>query len=373
MITTVLALLILLLVPKLTHAGAPAPDCCAPEYDETVMQSYRKLKVISSVYEAPPEAEQGVRLAIFQAQAAYGPGASAKNMDLLEVTARKAKALGVQLLTFPELYVPGYTLNPEEAKEVAEFADGPSISRARKIAAELHMAMLVPYAEKAETDAGMLVYDSIAVIDESGTLVTSYKKTHLYAQQERDNWSFGSEPPPVFVTNGFHVGVLNCYENEFPELSRLLALKGAKLIVGPTAADCYYRMPNGERSAVPYPDISTVLLPAFAYANNIFFAYANRCGTEKRGGDEWQYRGNSIIIGPHADILVQANHRQDTLLVADCIPEYYGQTHPEPDYGYLKDRRPDMYAPLVAPEAPFIKGGWKYPTFKDGKELGRKK
>ncbi len=364
-------ILLCVLSPIVVFAGAPAPDCCTPEYEQVVLDSYRKLMVQSSVYQSQPPLGKGIRLGIYQAQADYGPGASLKNMDRLEKVARMAKKQGVQLLAFPELYVPGYTLSPDEAKKVAEFADGPSVTRAKEIAAKLNMAMLVPYAEKVKAKAGLLYFDSIAVINEKGELVTSYKKTHLYGQQERDNWSFGNEPPPVFKAFGFPVGVLNCYENEFPELSRILALNGAKLIVGPTAADCYYTLPNGTRSAVPYPDISTVLLPAYAYANNVFFAYANRSGYEKRSGDEWHYRGNSIIVGPHGDVIVAAGHQQDTLLVADCLPEYYGMTHPAPKYDYLKDRRPEMYAPLTAPTADFLPGGWTYPTFKNGKEIGR--
>jgi predicted amidohydrolase len=131
-------------------------------------------------------------------------------------------------------------------------------------------------------------------------------------------------------------------------------LNGAKLIVGPTAADNYYRLPNGKRSKVPYPDISRILIPANAYANNIFFAYSNRCGYEKRGKDQWHYRGNSIICGPHGDIIVEANYEQDTMLIADCIPAYYGMTHPAPKYYYLKDRRPDLYHKLVDDEASFL-------------------
>jgi predicted amidohydrolase len=332
------------------------------------MDSYRKLQFKVSTYGELPGNGQGIRLGIYQAQAAWGPGATEKNMDRLEIAARLAKKRGVQLLSFPELYVPGYTLSPEDAGKVAEYRDGPSITRARKAAGELNMAMLVPYAEKVDTAGGTRYYDSIAIISETGTLITSYKKTHLYGQQERDNWSFGDEPPPVFKAFGFKVGVLNCYENEFPELSRMLALAGAKLIVGPTAADCYYTLPNGQRSAVPYPDISTLLLPAYAYANNVFFAYANRAGYEKRRNDQWHYRGNSIIIGPHGDIIVQAGHQQDTMLIADCIPTYYGMTHPAPDYNYLKDRRPRMYQPLTSPKAGFVRGGFKYPEYRGGRE-----
>jgi len=132
----------------------------------------------TSTYASVPEYGEGLRLGIYQAQAAYGPGASAKNMDRLEEVARIAKERGVQLLSFPELYVPGYTLSPKEARKVAEFVDGPSITRACRIASELKMAMLVPYAEKAKVDGQIKYYDSIAVINEKGKLVTCYKKTH---------------------------------------------------------------------------------------------------------------------------------------------------------------------------------------------------
>ncbi|MBW1788770.1 MAG: carbon-nitrogen hydrolase family protein [Deltaproteobacteria bacterium] len=350
-------------------AGPPYPDCCSPDYNQTAMDSYRKLQFKISTYGELPEGGQGIRLGIYQAQAAWGPGATEKNMARLEKSAHLAKKRGVQLLSFPELYVPGYTLSPEDARKVAEYKDGPSITRARRVAKELNMAMLVPYAEKVDTADGTRYYDSIAVISETGALIASYKKTHLYGQQERDNWSFGDELPPVFEVFGFKVGVLNCYENEFPELSRILALGGAKLIIGPTAADGYYTLPNGKRSAVPYPDISTLLLPAHAYSNNVFFAYSNRAGYEKRGKDQWHYRGNSIIIGPHGDIIVQAGHQQDTMLISDCIPAYYGMTHPAPKYNYLKDRRPRMYQPLTSPKADFVPGGFKYPEYKGGREI----
>ena len=64
-----------------------------------------------------------------------------------------------------------------------------------------------------------------------------------------------------------------------------------------------------------------------------------------------------------------ANHEQDTLLVADCVPAYYGHTHPEPGYNYLKDRRPGSYRELVAPQVDFKQGGYAYPRYQDGKEV----
>ncbi|MBC8320713.1 MAG: carbon-nitrogen hydrolase family protein [Bacteroidetes bacterium] len=332
-----------------------ASDDGTPDYKLSVEESYRKLQYKMSIYGEVPKLGSGIRLGIYQIEAACAEGATAKNMILLEEAIKLAKKYDVQLLSFPELYVTGYTLSPDDAIKVAEYKDGPSITKASEIAKNYNMALLVPYAEKVDEPDGVTrYYDAIAVIKETGELLNSYRKTHLYGQQERDNWSCGSSDYPVYNIFDFPVGVLNCYECEFPELQRILALNGAKLIVGPTAADNYYVLPNGQRSAVPYPDISKLLIPANAYANNIFFAYSNRTGYEKRGNDQWHYRGNSIICGPHGDIIVDANSEQNTMLIADCVPAFYGMTHPAPDYYYLKDRRPELYKKLIDEKSDFL-------------------
>lgn len=116
------------------------PTCDGtPQYGKLVMESYRKLQFKTSVYEGVPEPGQGIRLGIYQAQAACGAGAGPKNMARLERVVEQAKKLQVQLLSFPELYVPGYTLSPETAKKVAEYKDGPSITKGCEIARKHHI------------------------------------------------------------------------------------------------------------------------------------------------------------------------------------------------------------------------------------------
>ena len=252
------------------------------------------------------------------------------------------------------MYLTGYTMGPDWVRQVAEYQDGPSVQHACRAAKANGVALIFPYVEKADAaGGGTRYYDSIAVIDERGVLLDSYRKTHLYGQQERDNFHQGHSDYPVHRIYNFPVGVLNCYECEILELPRILALNGAKLIVGPTAADGFYRRTDGKWSDVPYPDNAKILFPAWAYSNNLFFAYANRCGYESRDGDTWHYRGNSCVYGPHGDLIVAANKDQDTLLVVDCVPANYGATHPEPEYNYLQDRRPELYAALAADEARF--------------------
>ena len=105
-----------------------------PDYRKCVEESYRKLQYKTSIYGEVPKLGSGIRLGIYQIQAAYGEGATEKNMKLLEEAVKLAKKFDVQLLSFPELYVPGYTLSPENVRKVAEYKDGPSITKARETA-----------------------------------------------------------------------------------------------------------------------------------------------------------------------------------------------------------------------------------------------
>ena len=146
----------------------------------------------------------------------------------------------------------------------------------------------------------------------------------------------------VQAVHGLRVGLLNCYEAEFPELARSLALRGAELVLIPTAADAWARLSDGRLTDRPYPDVSRTLLPAHALHNRCFVAYVNRCGEETVNGTVMAgYLGNSVVCGPHGDTIVAARP-EPTLLLADCRPGEYGETHPM-GTRYLEDRRPELY------------------------------
>jgi predicted amidohydrolase len=313
-----------------------------------------------NIYKDAPQKGKGLRIALYQGQQPVGSSAAVKeNLEKLEEMAREAKLHHAKLICFPELYLTGYALDPVLVKKLAEKMNGSSIMKACEIAKTYSISIILPYPELDESSGKKLYYDSIVLISENGEILENYRKTHLFGKAEQLNFSFGTSSYPVREVNGFPIGILNCYEAEFPELSRILALKGAKLILIPTAADHYYIKPDGKRTNVPYPDISKLLIPANAYENNIFVAYSNRCGTEKIGNCEWTYQGNSIVCGPHGDVIVAADHEQDTLIIADIIPEAYGPTHPE-SANYLKDRRPELYNVLTDRKAGFD-GGYVYP------------
>lgn len=326
------------------------------------MQEDGKMIYLTRVKPTPPAAGTGVRVAIFQAERPVGSEqAIHKNIERLAEAVAEAKKFDAQLISFPELYVEGYTMTPTVVQKLAEPSDGPSIMRAREIAKDSNMAIVCPYAEKDDASGQARYYDSIAFVGADGSLLHNYRKTHLFGMAERNNFNFGytegeGDAFKISTVNGFSVGILNCYEAEFFELSRILALEGAKLIVIPTAADYYYNLAGGASTKVPYPDISKNLIPAHAYENNCFIAYCNRSGAERVGTGTWQYRGNSIICGPHGDTMLAARN-EDTLLIADLVPADYGPTHPEGDY--LKNRRPELYQKLVSMKAGFA-GGYTY-------------
>jgi len=298
---------------------------------------------------APPAPGAGIRLALWQGTGRAGtPAAVEENLQRLEAVAVRAAALQVQLLAFPELYLSGYIVTPELARRLAEPVDGPSLSRVAACARRHGLALACPYPERARVRGEERFYDAIALFGPDGGLLRNYRKTHLWGPDERRCWSAGYREPeegPAFTVqavNGMAVGLLNCYEAEFPELSRCLALVGAQLVLIPTAADLWAELSTGQRTSQPYPDVSRTLLPAHAIHNGCFTAYANRCGAETVDGvEKAAYLGNSIICGPHGDVLVAARP-EPTLLVADCVPADYGPLHPE-HTSYLADRRPELY------------------------------
>jgi predicted amidohydrolase len=267
----------------------------------------------------------GIRFAIYQGERPVGtPAALQDNRARLDELVREAKKYDIQLISFPELYLEGYTLTPELLQQLAEPVDGPSISRVAAIAKAHHISIICPYAERANDAFG-------------------------YADGTED-------PFRMSRAADFPVGILNCYEAEFPGLSRILALRGAKLIVIPTAADYYCSLPDGRQTQIPYPDVTHMLIPAHAYENRCFIAYCNRFGRERRGGHTWHYRGNSVLCGPHGDMVLAAR-LEETLLIADVVPGDYGPPHPEGHY--LRNRRPELYAQLVVMQAAFD-GGYEY-------------
>lgn len=317
----------------------------------------------------PPQEGQGLRLAVYQGQGQVGDREAIEyNFEHLKTWAASAAGYKAQLLALPELFLCGYNVNPSDVPHVVLTQDE-VLEMVAPIAQQNQIAIVCPYAEVATVEVKTHRFDAIVLVDKNGTMLRNYRKTHLWGKDEKTNWWFPYVDNPqeaylVDKVNGINVGLLNCYEAEFPELSRILALKGAQVIVIPTAADVGTLEADGTWSDWAYPDVSQTAIPGNAYQNKIFVAYANHALYEYRSDGTTLtgiYLGNSVIADPYGQLLVVADN-VETLLIADCVPSRYEPTHPDGQSDYIKDRRPPLYGQLTSMTAILPDGGtYTYP------------
>jgi len=250
----------------------------------------------------------------------------------------EAAAAGARLVVLPELCDSGYVFDPAdpaaEARGLAAPAAGnPTLTQWRALAAEHGLVIAGGFCELG--DDGRL-YNSAAVVDASGTRAV-YRKAHLW-DNEKLVFTPGDAAPPIVDTDFGRVGLMVCYDLEFPEWTRLAALDGADVIAAPVNWPGY-SWPAGERPA------EVVKAQATAAASAVFVAVADRCRTER--GVPWV--SGSLIASPDGYLLagpVLADH--PAVLVADCdIPRARNKRVSEHN-DLLADRRPELYARLSA-------------------------
>ena len=239
--------------------------------------------------------------------------------------AGRAKANGADLLLLPEMYLSGYNIGFSNAKKAAITTDGQDMARAGKIAETNAIALAFGYPELVGED----VANSVVLIGPTGKVLLNYRKSHLFGETDRGMFkSVGSEFG-LAELGGFKIGLLICYDIEFPEPARRHALAGADILLGPTA------------QMEPYEQVAKHIIPARAYENQLYVAYANHSGND----DGFDYIGLSSICGPDGAVLAAAGKGEE-IIYAVCDAAHQSavrQTDP-----LLADRRPELYSPLAA-------------------------
>ncbi|MCG8694340.1 MAG: carbon-nitrogen hydrolase family protein [Minwuiales bacterium] len=263
-----------------------------------------------------------MRIALMQTEGR--PGDVAGNLSLLEEAAARARDDGAELLIAPEMFLTGYNIG-KQAADLAEPQDGPSAAYIADLARSNNLAIIHGYPER----SGDRVYNAAQAIAADGSALANYRKSHLYGAEERRLFQAGDGAAATARIGDFTVGLLICYDVEFPEAVRLLALAGCDLIAVPTAL---MQPPNR------IPDL---LVPARACENQVFVAYANRCGAE----GSLTYVGQSTVAGPDGAMLSQAGSGA-ALLLADLDRGRIAEVRNQ--YTYLNDRRPETYGGLQA-------------------------
>jgi predicted amidohydrolase len=254
-------------------------------------------------------------------QCAPVAGDVAANLALLDDAARLAAVAGAGLLLMPEMALTGYAIGADAVERLAEPADGRSADAVAAIARRHELAIVYGYPER---DAGGLTFNAAQCIDANGRRLANHRKTHLFGDLDRAQFSAGAALSPVFELGGWRLGLLICYEIEFAETARALALQGVDLIAAPTA------------NMLEFDIVATTVVATRAYENPCYVAYANHCGRE----GSIAYGGLSGIASPDGTFLAQAG-RDDALIVAEL--DLTALQAARARLPYLADRRAELY------------------------------
>lgn len=228
-----------------------------------------------------------MQVAIFQSA---GGGLSAA-----ERLAKLSDALAqtdCDLMICPELYVSGYNVG-DVARDVAESQSDAFIEQARALAKTTSTGLVLGYPEL----AGGTLFNSAMFIGSNGETLANHRKLAIPPGFERDHFKAGNAMTLVDF-QGIRCAILICYDAEFPETVRTAAQSGAQLVIVPTALN------------VNWPVVADKVMPARAFENGVWIAYANHAGIE----EELKYYGHSCIVDPTGQDAARAGPAEEILV-----------------------------------------------------------
>lgn len=247
---------------------------------------------------------------------------SANLQKMHDVMKRSQEA---DLILFPELFLTGYYTR-EKTRELAEAVNGPSIQQMMRWAKECRVKVIFGFPEY----KGEAVYNSACFINEQGEVLGTYQKVHLW--DEEGKYFRPGTDFPVWETTIGKIGIMICYDTEFPETARQLALNGADMILAPTA------------NMTPFEHIQQIYIQSRAAENQIFVATTNRTGEEESAA----FFGESAAANPFGQLICKGD-REEGLYWVDVDLNLVKQSRTFPNY--LKDRSPGLYKGMTESNA----------------------
>lgn len=255
-----------------------------------------------------------------------------------------AAAEGARLVCLQELTLSPYFAVRSDAQEFARtrlesIPDGPTTDFARRAARELGVFVHASLHER-PADGG-LGYNTAILVGPDGELVARVRKVHIpaaagYHEDHYFRPSDDAEPYPVVAVGQMQFGFPTCWDQWFPEVARIYALKGADVIVYPTAI--------GSEPSLPKFDTQPLwekVIVANGIANGTFMVVVNRIGVEA----PLRFYGSSFISDPYGRVLVRAPRNRPAVLVADLDLD---QRRDWLDlFPFLRTRRPETYGRLA--------------------------
>ena len=268
---------------------------------------------------------------------------AASNCDRAEKLARAAAAKGAQVILIQELFQTPYFCSEEDPRyfDLAQPLEGNRVvARFSALARELGAVIPVSFFER----AGTAHYNSLAMVDADGKVLGLYRKSHIpdgVGYEEKYYFSPGDTGFQVWDTAFGRIGVGVCWDQWFPECARIMALKGAEMLLYPTAIG----------SEPPSPGYDSMrhwqnTMRGHAAANLMPLAAANRIGVERGlGGTQIDFYGSSFISDQTGEMLAEAPRDADCVLTHSFDMEAIRDMRRS--WGLFRDRRTDLYGPIL--------------------------
>jgi N-carbamoylputrescine amidase len=260
---------------------------------------------------------------------------------------REAAKMGAEVISLPELYSSHYFCQSEDVDNfaLAEPLYSTSFVAFSALAKELGVVIVVPFFEKRM--AG-IYHNSAYIIDTDGSEAGLYRKMHIPDDPhfyEKFYFTPGDLGFKAFLTNKGKIGTLICWDQWFPEAARLTALQGAEVLFYPTAIGWHplEKEQYGENQHGAWMNV----MKGHAVANGVYVAAANRIGLEQYlpNTSGIQFWGSSFIAGPQGEILAQASHDKEEILIAEVDLDL--QENVRQNWPFLRDRRIDAFGDLT--------------------------
>jgi len=255
---------------------------------------------------------------------------------------RDAASKGAQVICLQELFQSVYFCYEENPSffDLAQTIPGPLTDQLGDLAKELGVVIVASMFEKR---AAGIFHNTTAVIDADGQFLGKYRKMHIPddpGYYEKYYFTPGDLGYLVFDTHFAKIGVLICWDQWYPEAARLTALKGAEVLVYPTAIGWDLEEKNNEINREQYQAWQTIQR-SHSVANGIPVVSVNRVGVE-HGQQFW---GGSFVSNAFGRVIFQASHDQEEIAIVAVdvdSSEYYRKTWP-----FFRDRRIDSYGDIT--------------------------
>jgi N-carbamoylputrescine amidase len=268
-----------------------------------------------------------------------------RNLDQAEQLVRQAAAQGAQVILLQELFATPYFCIEQDHKHLAlaeEYSDSKVLKRFAALAKELGVVLPLSWFEK----AGNAYFNSLSVADADGHLLGVYRKTHIpnaIGYQEKEYFSPGDTGFRVWDTAYGRLGLGICWDQWFPETARCLALMGAEVLLFPTAIGS-----EPGAAALDSRDHWQMAMRGHAAANILPVIAANRVGREVASNDPelaMSFYGSSFISNHKGKLLAEAD-RDSTGVLVQAL-DLAAMREERLTWGIYRDRRPEMYGPLL--------------------------